>query len=552
MMLRFTEHRLFYTVTFTLAVFIFTNIFTSAQVLRPVCASEAYQSWLTQQYPGYDRSNQEFERWMTDKIRARKNLSAENSQVTIIRTIPIIFHVLHDPGQPIGSGNNISAAQIHSQIDVLNEDFRKLGNGFNEHPDGVDTDIEFCPALVDDLGNILAEPGIMRWSAFGDGPFEIDEVETIKPATIQDPSRFLNYWIADLGANLLGYAQFPNMSGLPGIDHNNGPPETDGVVVTPWATGTLRTATEPFDQGRTATHEIGHWLGLMHIWGSGFSGCGNDDNCEDTPLCDGDFYSLFPSCGSEVQCGFTRMIENYMDYSDDGCMNIFTNDQKARMDVVLENSPSRPYSEEVPTLCHLENIALIANSPQSIRSCGSTNIAFQVLSDLTLSSVEWNFSGAGVSPDYSILAAPDVQVSSTGTLTAELTAILGPIQETKIKQISVIILEANDSVCLEPTCSDGVKNGDESGIDCGGSCPQECNAQCDEFVVHNGPMLLTENTLAGKVIEAGNLTGSGEVTLSHPDQIVLFQAGETVVLQSGFIVPGDVSFEVQIAGCPED
>ena len=266
-------------------------------------------------------------------------------QDNVIR-IPVVVHVVHN-GQPIGEGPNISEAQVQSQIEVLNEDFRRTedSNGFN--PNGVDTEIEFYLATEDPEGNTLPEPGIHRFN--GGTPVWPTGILTtvdsqLKPATIWDPNRYFNIWTVNfggfIGRSLLGYAQFPNNSGLPGLDEIEGGAETDGVVVGYQYFGSAEKGDFPvlhpiFNLGRTTTHEVGHWLGLRHIWGDG--DCAVDDFCEDTPISDG------PNSGCEAasSCGSEDMIENYMDYTDDRCMSLFTQDQKDRMIQVLQNSPRR-------------------------------------------------------------------------------------------------------------------------------------------------------------------------------------------------------------------
>lgn len=268
---------------------------------------------------------------------------------TIYR-IPVVVHVMHN-GEAIGSGANISSAQIRSQMEVLNEDFRKMAgtNGFNQHSDGADTLIEFFLAPEDPNGETLAEPGIDRidggraeWpKGFFRNPIETN----LKPFTIWDPGKYFNIWTVNFGGfagrDLLGYAQFPDGSGLPGLNVDNGPADTDGIVIGYKYFGSSEKGNfpdlfAPFDLGRTTTHETGHWLGLRHLWGDG--DCTYDDYCLDTPL------SAEPSYGcplDKMTCAELEMVENYMDYTDDGCMDIFTLDQMERMHTVLENSPRR-------------------------------------------------------------------------------------------------------------------------------------------------------------------------------------------------------------------
>jgi hypothetical protein len=269
----------------------------------------------------------------------------EESAPTIYR-IPVVVHVVHN-GEAVGTGPNISVAQVQSQIEVLNEDFRRMEgtNGFD--PQGIDTQIEFYLASTDPDGNVLPEPGIHRYDGglpvWPTGFFtSVDSV--LKPATIWDPFRYFNIWTVNfggfIGRNLLGYAQFPSKSGLPGLDDDEGPANTDGVVVGYKYFGSSEKGNFPdlnstYNLGRTCTHEVGHWLGLRHIWGDG--DCLADDFCDDTPPSnDANF-----SCTPNISCGSQDMIENYMDYTEDQCMSLFTQDQKERMIQVLLNSPRR-------------------------------------------------------------------------------------------------------------------------------------------------------------------------------------------------------------------
>jgi len=275
----------------------------------------------------------------------KSELSKPNPKRIIgdVYTIPVVIHIIHN-GEAIGTASNISNAQAQSQIDVLNEDFRKkIGTlGYNTHTDGADTKIEFCLAQRKPDGT--ATTGINRvnrnTAGFTAPPYSntayIDA--TIKPATQWDPSRYFNLWCMNLGGGLLGYAQFPPASGLTGFACDEGLANSDGVVIVYTAFGRVGTVNSPYDLGRTATHEVGHWLGLRHIWGD--ATCG-DDFCNDTPVHRTSNTSCYTHPKSNT-CGTPdEMFENYMDYSTDVCLNIFTNDQKTRMRTVLTSSPLR-------------------------------------------------------------------------------------------------------------------------------------------------------------------------------------------------------------------
>ncbi|MCB9235974.1 MAG: T9SS type A sorting domain-containing protein [Bacteroidia bacterium] len=279
------------------------------------------------------QTDAQFEAWMADQIRElKKNPSPRGAT----RVIPTVVHVIYS-----NSTENISDAQIQSQIDVLNEDFQRLNPDTTNTPAGfkpaaANCDIEFCLAALDPNGG--PTNGIDRIPMSG-SPFGTNTIDnTIKPATVWDPTQYFNLWVVNMSGGILGYAQFPEAAGLSGIGTGNGSANTDGVVVTYYSVG--RPPQNPFNGayngGRTATHEIGHWLGLRHIWGDG--GCGVDDFCADTPTSDN---SNFGCPTNHVACNSVDMVQNYMDYTDDNCMNIFTNDQKSRMDVVLANSIRR-------------------------------------------------------------------------------------------------------------------------------------------------------------------------------------------------------------------
>ncbi|MBL4654272.1 MAG: T9SS type A sorting domain-containing protein [Bacteroidia bacterium] len=232
--------------------------------------------------------------------------------------IPIVVHIMHDNGS-----ENISDDQVKSQIEVLNEDFGKYNYGYNGDPVGVDTRIRFCLASYDENGDTTS--GINRVEYSKTNSFNVDDDELTMKSLIQwDPNKYLNIWVVKKinDGTILGYSYFPS---------SQAGSTKDGLVIRYDFLG-RKGNLNPFASGRTVTHEIGHYLNLEHPWGDFEGGdCIDDDGIDDTPKCKDPYYSIYPDCYKPYQCNFDRMIENYMDYSDDSCMNIFTAQQTIKM-----------------------------------------------------------------------------------------------------------------------------------------------------------------------------------------------------------------------------
>ena len=242
---------------------------------------------------------------------------------TEVITIPVVVHVVYN-----NSTENISTSQINSQIDILNDDFRKLNALAGTGPYGsraADSYIQFELATTDPNGN--PSSGITRTSttrsSFSTNNTVKFNSQGGKNAWPSD--EYLNMWVCDISGGILGYAQFPG-----------GPANTDGVVMDYQYFGDEGTATAPFNLGRTATHEVGHWLNLRHIWGDG--GCGVDDFVSDTPVSSAPNYGC---PGTVTRCGSQDMTMNYMDYVNDACMYMFSQGQVNRMRATFENGGGR-------------------------------------------------------------------------------------------------------------------------------------------------------------------------------------------------------------------
>ncbi len=255
------------------------------------------------------------------------------AQVRELVTVPVVVHVVW-----LENDENISEAQIMSQIDVLNEDFRKLNANFSTTPAAfqaiaADVEIEFCLASIDPNGN--PTNGITRTQT---NIQEIGETESFYDSSAggHDPwdnTQYINIWVCNQEEGSLGFATPPGTAF---------PEESDGVVIPSVYFGTIGTAANsvPNHLGRTATHEMGHYFNLEHIWGPGDGGCNEDDFIADTPSQEFESGGCpnFPFTDGCTPNGNGINFQNYLDYSDDDCMTMFTEGQKMRMLAAL-NGP---------------------------------------------------------------------------------------------------------------------------------------------------------------------------------------------------------------------
>jgi hypothetical protein len=285
----------------------------------------------------------------------QKRNTAKQAQTTeTVYNIPVIFHIIHT-NNPNDAVNKITNLQIREQIKVINQDFNRL------NPDTIHTPtqfknvagkiaINFILAKIDSNNVILQEEGVVRHYNFTQSEWLKNEFDSlVKPSTIRNPYKYLNIWVVndlktDIG-NVVGFAQFPDFSNLLGLQNIGGLSQTDGVIIEAQTFNLLAsnevTALPSLYNvgfGRTLTHEIGHFWGILHTFNTA-NHCEDDDFCEDTP----NLKFRTSGCTPFTQniCTSLVMPQNYMDYTNDVCMNLFTKCQIERMKLVLEKCPRR-------------------------------------------------------------------------------------------------------------------------------------------------------------------------------------------------------------------
>ncbi|MGS2725626.1 M43 family zinc metalloprotease [Psychroserpens sp. BH13MA-6] len=463
------------------------------------CSSMENLEYRMQQDPNLAQRMAQIETYTQNKIQSMQQDRIDGSVITI----PVVVHVLYRTSQ-----ENISDAQILSQIQVLNDDFRRMNaDADNTWLQAADTEIQFCMATVDPNGN--PTNGITRKSTNKTSWGTNDAMKKSSQGGVDpwDTSQYLNMWVCNIGGGILGYAQFPGGSAA-----------TDGVVMGPNYFGSVNGGSgfylsAPFNLGRTTTHEVGHFLNLRHIWGDG--GCSVDDFVSDTPTSDGANYGC---ATSHVSCGTTDMVQNYMDYSDDACMNLFTQGQRDRMRAVLLPGGVRA-SLGASTKCDGGGSTPtcsdgIQNGDETGVDCGGSSCApcqtacndndvnLSITFDNYPEETAWTLTNSGgqtvasggtygSQPDGSTytesLCLPD------GCYTFTITDAYGDgiccaygngsysLTDSSGVLASGGSFSSSDvtDFCLgsspAPTCTDGVQNGDETGIDCGGSSCAPCS-----------------------------------------------------------------------------
>jgi hypothetical protein len=289
------------------------------------CGTDAYIQALKQQYPGFEQQQKQADQAVQQALQMQN--SGQHLRKATIITIPVVFHVLYS-----NTAQDISNEQLLSQLDILNADFRRTNKDATNTPSyfkpfAADTEIQFCLATTDPNGD--PTNGITRtFTNRTSFSYTADDAKYTNKGGKDgwDRTQYLNVWVCKIDDNILGYATLPGS-----------PTSTDGVVLHYATVGAppFNKFASNYNLGRTATHEVGHWLGLRHIWGNG-SSCSDSDGIADTP----NQLEENNGCpaGTKISCDnapYGEMYQNYMDYTDDACMNIFTQGQGAYMRAVL-------------------------------------------------------------------------------------------------------------------------------------------------------------------------------------------------------------------------
>ena len=277
------------------------------------CASHEVFEEQLKQNPELAQKMEQIERFTEEAIR-NNTARLVNGKIEI----PVVVNVLYKT-----TAENISLAQIQSQIDVLNKDFNATNTDFSQVP-------TVFSGVKANVGISFVLDAVYRKSTTKTSWGTKDAMKKTSTGGLAptSPTTKLNLWVCTIGGGILGYAQFPGGSSA-----------TDGVVIDSKYLGTTGRATAPFNKGRTATHEVGHWMNLRHIWGD--ATCGSD-LVTDTPSHNTANYGMpvFPHYST---CTGTpiEMTMNYMDYTDDAGMYMFSNGQKTRMLAIFASGGAR-------------------------------------------------------------------------------------------------------------------------------------------------------------------------------------------------------------------
>ncbi len=362
-----------------------------------------------------------------------KNVSKKQNSII---TIPVVVHVLYNT-----STENISYTQIQSQLDVLNQDFRKLNANAVNVPSAfssyaADAQIEFCLASTDENGN--ATSGITRTSTSTTSfPYNEDMKYTSSGGIDAWPTdQYLNIWVCNLGSSLLGYAQFPGTGNY----------ETDGVVINYIAFGTTGTVVAPYHLGRTATHEIGHWLNLRHIWGDDSGACTGTDYVTDTPDQANYTYGC-PSFPYTDACSTTSpgiMFMNYMDYADDDCANMFTSGQVSRMLATLNTTRASLLTSKGCSSSTSSSLTADFTANTTAIYAGESITFYDASSG---SPNQWNWSFSNAQPYSSSLQNPTVTYYVAGNYEVSLSVSKGSTTDSISKTAYITVYPQTTLSC---------------------------------------------------------------------------------------------------------
>ncbi len=375
--------------TFIIAICLSAIAFAQTPTQR-VCGTLQHHEYLKQTRPNYEQDlnqyNQMIEQYLQDKA-AGLNVNRTSGTSAIV-TIPVVVHVVYNT-----TAENISDAQAASQVQVLNDDFAKLNADAIKVTQTFSTvaagaQIRFCLAQRDPNGNPTT--GVVHKSTTATSFGTNDAVKSAASGGDNpwDVTKYVNIWVCDLSGSLLGYGEFPT-----GTISN-----TWGLVIDYAYTGSGGSATPPFNLGRTGTHEFGHCFNLSHIWGDDNGACSGSDGCSDTPNQASEHYGAFAVGSIQTDaCSASNpgtMWMNYMDYTDDGSMYMFTQQQVARMEAVVNTAPWNVL--QTSTACNpptsldasLLNILNPLNGSSTCNNAVTPNVTVANTGSVTLTSVK--------------------------------------------------------------------------------------------------------------------------------------------------------------------
>jgi len=404
------------------------------------CGTMEHYERAIQENPSYELNQQEIENFTNEF------LAHYNGEDRAIVTIPVVVHVVYNT-----TTENISDAQILTQIDVLNKDFAKMNADAANTPSiftASNTDIQFCLATVDPTG--AATTGITRTFTSTTAFMTDDKVKSSADGgkNAWDATRYLNIWVCDISGGILGYAQFPG-----------GSASTDGVVIDYQYMGTIGTSTAPYNLGRTATHEVGHWLNLRHIWGD--ATCGSD-MVDDTPTHNTSnggcpTYPHLSTCaGAPVE-----MTMNYMDYTYDACMYMFSPGQTARMQALFATGGARTSllssngcGTPAPVLCGVPS-----GLTSSAVTTTSATVSWAAVSGATSYTLQYKLSTATTWTTVSGLTTTSYDLTALGSLATynyqvNATCPAGTGNYSAASSFTTL--------SLYPTCTDSYENNNSS------------------------------------------------------------------------------------------
>lgn len=417
-----------------------SGVLLSTNVFGQHCFTDDLTDQLKAQHPGYETYSRSMES-------AYQNYLAQGGAQSRggIRKIPVVVHVIQNSPSIV-----VSDARVQSQIDVLNEDFRMMNADANQVPSefsgvAADCEIEFCLATIDPNG--CPTTGINRIVSPANANHLSSNSSSLKSLIQWDPYRYLNIWVPErIIDDVLGYATFPIF-----LNFNSA---NDGVVINGEHFG--RGNGIPFstyDLGRTGTHEVGHWLGLFHTFQDGCSGM-TQSSCEsqgdmicDTPPTSGSNFGCpgtQNTCNESYPSDLNDMTMNYMDYTDDRCMYMYTQGQKDRMWFYLDNIRTQLWSAANLTATGCDGTvspgcAPTADFTANIQSvCVGQPVSFTDLSVGPPTSWSWTFTGGN--PSTSTDPNPQVTYTTPGiySVTLDVSNSIGTNSLTKTSYIEVI------------------------------------------------------------------------------------------------------------------